>query len=227
MVSSKFSERNYCWIMCGTHQMWFCSYCSSYFAKINIAQTPDELANKRFKFARPVMWLERTEHLVDSCYFCVTQRRTAGMSFKHRFKIKYAEVESVYPAVMVSEVNPLEVVDANVTQEYATGEPMEYLDSTFETDAVDSLHQTPSTSGASRVEAPLVVGLSFETASATTQSVSQFELTPSEIGDEKQMYRVTQNDFNDLVRVLGISLRGAEILGSRLKGWNLTAPDYN
>lgn len=219
-----------------------CIYCTVNICKINKASTTDELAETNYKFTRPVLWLERTEHLPDSCYFCVTQQRTIGMHFTDRFQIKYAEVESVYPAVMSCGDNPMELIELD-PQEYAADEPMDFFDSTFETCPVDQplLPSTssatvasassnplllPSTSSASVAGAPLVVGLSFETASATTQSASQFELTPSEMDDEGQVHRVTQDDFNDLVRDLGISLRCSEILGSRLKHWNLTTPDF-
>ncbi|KAH9631001.1 hypothetical protein HF086_000727, partial [Spodoptera exigua] len=38
---------------------------------------------------------------------------------------------------------------------------------------------------------------------------------------------INQNELNDLIRDLDLSIRQAELLGSRLKEWNLLAPNTN
>ena len=41
----------------------------------------------------------------------------------------------------------------------------------------------------------------------------------------KEPHLLTQGDLNDIVRNLNLSKKQAELLGSRLKGWNLLCQD--
>lgn len=50
---------------------------------------------------------------------------------------------------------------------------------------------------------------------------------PSEITITNQPQLITQDKFNDLVRDLRITKTDSEILGSRLKQWNLLAPEVS
>lgn len=54
---------------------------------------------------------------------------------------------------------------------------------------------------------------------------SEFELSRSEL-DLEEIHFITQSGFNDLVRDTKISKETAEIIGSRLKQWNLVADDF-
>lgn len=58
------------------------------------------------KYVYPVIWLNRSEHCVESCYFCQTQPRTVGITYKWRQKIVYHSCTSVKTAILRSILNP-------------------------------------------------------------------------------------------------------------------------
>lgn len=202
-------------------------------------------------FVGPVVWLERSEHRVDSCYFCVSMKRARGMHYDQRFEIRYAEVESVIAARRKSDEIPnapaLDMFEP-IDESLESLEPMEVTESEAELFLLPQQpskrtreSELPSTSQASTSQAstsqaslsqallegaPVVRGLSFETATTVSRSGSGFELTPSEVSVSSNITLITQAYFNDIVRDMGASLRGAEILASRLKQCNVTAPDF-
>lgn len=51
---------------------------------------------RTFKYIAPTIWLRRTEHAIDACYFCLT--KTSGFRYNIREKINYANVQSVISA---------------------------------------------------------------------------------------------------------------------------------
>lgn len=57
-------------------------------------------------------------------------------------------------------------------------------------------------------------------------STSSYSPTRSELGYSNKPHFVTQSDFNDLVRDAKLSKETAELIGSRLKQWNLVADDF-
>lgn len=56
------------------------------------------------KYVYPTIWLLRSEHSVESCYFCKT--KTAGFSYQFRHQIQYYSCESIKPAIKRSVSNP-------------------------------------------------------------------------------------------------------------------------
>lgn len=60
----------------------------------------------RIKYVYPVIWLKRSEHSQDSCYFCQTQPKTKKVKNQHRAKIQYHSCDSLKPAVLRSTSNP-------------------------------------------------------------------------------------------------------------------------
>lgn len=63
-----------------------------------------------------------------------------------------------------------------------------------------------------------------ETCTISSLNISEYIPTPSEFGDK--VHLITQKDFNDLCRDAGMSKEVSEIVGSRLKQWNLVANDF-
>lgn len=171
-----------------------CDYCYR-----NLCKFTD--GRSTIKYAVPTIWLPRTEHCNELCYFCVTFTHTKGYQYFRRNKIRYANVESVIPAVLYS---PEERIAASVeifddVPEISEGDPT----------VVPTLLSTFLASNA-RGESP---------------EVSEFVPTPSELGTAVP-HLVTQADFNDLVRDGNLSRRTAELFASRFKQWNIVAADF-
>jgi len=59
------------------------------------------------------------------------------------------------------------------------------------------------------------------------QANNNMECDPTFAGacSSTELYLLTQRDLNDVVRDLNLSKKQAELLGSRLKGWNLLRQD--
>lgn len=74
-----------------------CNYC--YKGLLRSKQYP-------IKYVYPVIWLKRSEHSRDSCYFCQTQPNTIRLKNQDREKIPYHSCDSVKPAVLRSTSNP-------------------------------------------------------------------------------------------------------------------------
>lgn len=196
-----------------------CEYCNrNLHAYHHNGQSPN--ITFHMKYVSPVTWLERTEHLVDSCYFCVTQPRTIGINFERRSIIKYAQVDSVIPARERSESNPCAPGIMDVDDEGAVILPAKRM-------RRESIHsEFPSTSRVLFDEDNFDTQLEIATASSQpTQSVSDYEMTPSEIEMFKPQHLVSQADFDDLVRDLNLSINHSEILASRIIGWGYGASD--
>lgn len=131
----------------------------------------------KLKYVRPTIWLRRTEHSSECCYFCST--KFVGFRYTTREQIDYADVESV--------------IKAQVSSDTASSENI----STNEEMAIEML---------------------------SIREPSPSEFLPSLCCESPHF--VTQADFNDLVRDTKISKETAEIIGSRLKQWNLVSEDF-
>lgn len=68
--------------------------------------TQDAKNRHRMKYVYPVVWLHRSEHAADSCYFCQANPYTTRIKYESRCKIPYKSCESVKPAVLRSASNP-------------------------------------------------------------------------------------------------------------------------
>lgn len=154
-----------------------CDYCYR-----NLSDGSREIANKIcYKYVSPVIWLPRTEHKENDCYFCDTYLRTYGFQNKKRDKVLYALVESVIPARVRFSTYPLvenptdlsvfpndpgsdecSTYDAGILYD-ADVDMAALTDAALMPPAVSNTSPQPSTSYAVEVQgAPLEVGLSFE-----------------------------------------------------------------
>lgn len=79
-----------------------CDYCY----RCLTGSTEKTKSHCRMKFIYPVVWLLRSEHSIESCYFCKTQPQTYRLKYESRGKINYHICESVKPAVLRSTLNP-------------------------------------------------------------------------------------------------------------------------
>lgn len=68
-----------------------CKYCEANLHGINTKS----IDRFKYKYVLPAIWLPRSEHSSESCYFCLSDKNTGGFAYKHRDKIQYATVESV------------------------------------------------------------------------------------------------------------------------------------
>lgn len=80
------------------------------------------------------------------------------------------------------------------------------------------------------IETGLAIGLANEFSEATTSGnvdeATTSEYVPPTSTPEKAQHLITQQDYSDLCRDLDLTGNKAELLGSRLKQWNLIAPDF-
>lgn len=171
-----------------------CDYCYR-----NLCKFTD--GRSTIKYSVPTIWLPRTEHCSELCYFCVTFTQTKGYQYFRRNKIRYANVESVIPAVLYS---PEERIAAS----------MEIFD------------DVPELRDGEPTVAPTMLSTFLASnARCGEPEVSEFVPTPSELGTAVP-HLVTQADFNDLVREGNLSKRTAELFASRFKQWNIVAADF-
>lgn len=158
-----------------------CDYCYR-----GLVEWKGHNSKHHLKYVQPFIWLPRTEHSPDACYFCLSYPKTVGFKYNIREKIEYADVDSIIFAKIRSEENPTA--------------PSE---ETFEIESnIDMLSE----------------------ASVPTTS-SEFVPTTSELG-YKVPHCITQKDFNDLVRDSRMTKEVSEVVGSRLKLWNLVGNDF-
>lgn len=159
----------------------------------------------RSKYVNPITWLPRSEHSSDLCYFCVNQSKTVGYRYNTRDKIIHENVESVIPAQLRSEENP-----------FAQSENQRVLSEHLPD--FNELENEPSTSNL----------CARESTSSLTSGTTATSFSPSlsELGAVGMPHFITQADFNDLMRDASVSQTGAELIASRLKQWNLVAPDF-
>ena len=143
----------------------------------------------KMKYIQPIIWLPRTEHSTEMCYFCLSYEKCYGFQYHNREQILYADVESIIPAKERSAENRTA--------------PCEDI---CDAEEADVSEQTPSTS-------------------ASVSSESEFISTASELGYRIPHF-ITQGDFNDIIRDGNLSKATAELIGSRLKEWNLVASDF-
>lgn len=159
--------------------------------------------DRRPKYVFPMTWLPRTEHLPEQCYFCLNHPGNSGVRYSTRENLTYIQVESIIPAELRTENNlfsPLEL--------FAESEDIE-MES-------DNILDHASTSQP------------ISSTNLTEESKTRSEYDPS-IGEAANIgiqHLITQADFNDLARDLNLSKRNTEILGSRLKQWNLVSQDF-
>lgn len=174
-----------------------CDYCHRSLAGL-------EKKTHRPKYVQPMTWLPRTEHSERACYFCVNHPGNAGIRYINRENIDYQDVESIIPAILrsaehlysPSETAEQEQVNANVDHE-------------METYGTSQGASTPQHSAI----------LSMESSSGYSPSIR-------EAAAHGIQHLITQADFEDLIRDMNLSQRNREILGSRLKQWNLVVENF-
>lgn len=136
----------------------------------------------KMKYVRPTIWLRRTEHSSQHCYFCLTE--SYGFRYNTREKIVYPNLESVIRAQIRCTQYPTAPSEENIACQE----------------------------------------IEVESLSIREPSPSEF-LPTSEFGSRVPHF-VTQADFNDLVRDAKMSKESTEVVGSRLKQWNLVDDDF-
>lgn len=138
------------------------------------------------KYVYPVIWMNRSEHAVESCYFCQSQPLTTNLKYKFRHKIQYHSCDSVKPAVLRSRTNP---------------------------------------SAPSEEQIPDAVEEHSLCADNDIEDISEYQPINSEFGFAPRHF-ITQADFDDLVRDIGLTKTNSEILASRLQQWRLVSEDF-
>lgn len=98
-----------------TAKVWYvpefsCEYCyrciyGSIYGQQIIYESAKRNANQ-MKYVYPVIWMHRSEHSTESCYFCQSLKHTFGFNYNVRDQILYHTCESVKPAVVRSILNP-------------------------------------------------------------------------------------------------------------------------
>lgn len=149
------------------------------------------------KYVRPTIWFSILDHEEDSCYFCLSKKNCTGYKYQNREKITYFDCENVLPAKKRSDEYPYSAMEITLQQRATDAEARQDFD---------------YSEG----------GASFAPTSGLT---SEFVPTES-TANTPAPHLITQKDFNDLVRDSFMSQTSAEIVGSRLKEWNLVAPDF-
>lgn len=180
-----------------------CDYCHR-----NLFGMQNESDHFNYKYVLPAIWLVRSEHDIETCYFCSTQPKTIGFHYDDREKIDYADVESVMTAKERSSQLPHAQSELNPT--------------TFDS-AADFEMGGPSTSGENRLLSPTLSHLS----NVRSENLSEFVPTASELGYVYDTpHFITQKDFEDIVRDCKLPNDKAEIIASRLKQWKLVTDDF-
>lgn len=157
----------------------------------------------RSKFVQPMVWLPRTEHSPNHCYFCINTKKSVGFRYITRESMIHETVESVLPAILRSAEYPYsqsEQPDAEPQDEF---EFAEHFDDPGEGTSAEGMNTR-----------------------ASTTNTSLFSLTRSENEALDMQHLITQADFNDLVRDSGLSSKGAMLWASRLQQWRLVAPGF-
>lgn len=179
-----------------------CEYCRRVLDGINNS-------THRLEYVQPVIWLPRTEHLPELCYFCINREKTVGI--RYEMHINYELVESVMPAVLRSEENP-----------YAPSEILE--------EPVLFQNSLAPIQGSQQSSVALISSQqSNETAGtiATEQTVhSEYAPSEGEMFTHGIQHLITQSDWNDIVRTGKMSKEVSETIGSRLQQWHLVASDF-
>lgn len=210
---------------------------------------------RKIRYVEPIIWLPRDDHdSTDDCFFCVNIENTIGFRYQIREKIKYKYVESIIPAkTRLNENVPVELQDDSVPEHnemHNEDEPStsrghvettrnvcNVLDET-EDDNIPKQNEMHNEDEAStsrgHVEAirnllyqadePKEGSSSMEISEVTSGDVVS-EYIPSDLEGTTQ-HRITQEDFNDIIRDGKLSYRTAELIGSRLKQWNLVADNF-
>lgn len=217
-----------------------CDYC--YRNLIGKSKTQGKL---HFKYVSPAVWLPRLEHLPSTCYFCDSYSRCIGFRNENREQIRYGEFDNMIPARQRSNLNPAPStldMDLDTTLTQIEDDPVGGVSDEVNFDCFSDVElmpppAQPSTSRSAVPEtqpiitsryvdegAPVVRGLSYET---TTTETSQSDFVP--IATQKRdivRHLVTQADWEDIVRDAKLPRSSAELIGSRLKSWNLVANDF-
>lgn len=199
-----------------------CDYC---YRALNAVKNGD--TRHPMKYVRPTIWFDVLEHIADECYFCKTHENAKVFNYRYdcREKIKYADVENVVQAKIRSAEFPkspyefhLEQQAEQVAHELAldVGQQQDDAMNSYDDDAPFNNPTTATDMSA------------IPSTSTGEQTTSEY--VPSHVGvaaiAENVPHLITQSDYNDLIREIKISYRDSEILGSRLKEWNLVAPDF-
>lgn len=171
-----------------------CDYCHRSLAGFN-------KKDRRPKYVFPMIWLPRTDHSPQQCYFCLNHPGNSGIRYSTREYLTYQQVESIILAELRTEQNPFSPSELFPENEDIEMESDDILASTSQ-----SIAPTGKT-GESR-------------------TTSAYDPSLGEAANAGIHHLVTQADFNDLARDLNLSKRNAEILGSRLKQWNLVSQDF-
>lgn len=164
----------------------------------------------RLKYVQPIVWLPRTEHSREACYFCVNKSNAVGYRYETRDQMTHAVFDSIIPARLRTTKQP-----------FAPSELPEEVDEyppDFDNFNQVDLNQ-PSTSHSGHAST------SAETEASKTCS-SGYEPSIHTAHTHGVQHLVTISDYLDLIRDTSLSTRTAEILASRLQQWNLVAPDF-
>lgn len=189
-----------------------CRYCYVNLTGMQNAQQIDRL---KYKYVLPAIWLYRSEHNSETCYFCVSHENATGFHYIQRSEIEYAVVGSVMPSKERSTETP------HAQSEVAPGDLETFNDGDIDMNEPSTSAQNPQKS-------------SSDESTASTHGASKdsdFILTPSEQSGEAPevvvgRHFITQSDFQDLVRDLDLSGNAQEVLASRLKQWKLVSEDF-
>lgn len=179
-----------------TPNLWYVPEVMCYYCYRNLVfrfkcQKDASIVHNKFhyKYVSPVIWLPRSEHSCDSCYFCISRKRAIGLHHYNRESIQHANVENVVPARRL-DLNLDEDENADFTIEMDDS-LLEMDESAFDSDEdvlkmqppppkylqVDPDPQTSTSSQAIEEGVQPTRGSSFLTATPAV-SVSNFELTP-------------------------------------------------
>lgn len=64
-----------------------CEYCYR-----GLLAWKSESIKHKMKYVQPTIWLRRTEHSSENCYFCLSHLKSFGFQYKTREKIDYDDV---------------------------------------------------------------------------------------------------------------------------------------
>lgn len=107
-----------------------CEYCYR-----GLMGTKSVLNRHKIKYVRPTIWLRRTEHSPEFCYFCSV--KTVGFRYSTRNQIEYTDVESVIKAQESSNAGVFEEISTHneitiEVQSIREPSPSEFLPSASE-----------------------------------------------------------------------------------------------
>lgn len=158
-----------------------CDYCyRGVLRSQNTKQTHNSI-----KYIYPVIWLRRSEHSAESCYFCRSCPHIMKVKYCYREELNYYCCESVKPAVLRSASNVFDPSEGPPQDADLDESEVEFND----------------------------------------ENISVFRPSEYQFGCEER-HLISQSDFDDLVRDMGIAKEKSELLASRLQEWKLVSPDF-